>query len=140
MHRVFYTRRSQRRLDAHGCVRFRHWRLYGELGLARKAAKLWLYGETLTLEFANTPLSQFTVSYQPDRTHFRRITEPHLFETQFRSPQRSLWERDAVMWHLVQRLTAYAPRQRLSVGAPDAPGNIATRQLPLFSQTQTAKG
>lgn len=91
VHRVFYTRRSLRMLDTAGCVRFRHWRLYGELGLARKQATLWLYGETLTLEFANTPLSQFTVAYQPDKTHFRRITDPHLFETQYRSPQLELW-------------------------------------------------
>jgi hypothetical protein len=57
-----------RKLDAHGCVRFRHWRLYGELGLGRKTAMLWLYDETLTLEFANTPLSQFTVS-ESARSH-----------------------------------------------------------------------
>ena len=62
VHRVFYTRRSLRHLDRLGYVRFRHWRLYGELGLARQQATLWLYGETLTIEFANTPLSQFTVS------------------------------------------------------------------------------
>jgi hypothetical protein len=126
VHRVFYTRRSLRRLDAHGCVRFRHWRLYGELGLARKTATLWLYDETLTLEFANTPLSQFTVSYQPDRTHFRRITEPRLFETQYRSAQLPLWERGAVVWHLVQRLPAYDPRQRPRLDVR------AAQQLPLF--------
>ena len=110
--RVFSTRRSLRKLDEHGCVRFRYWRLYGELGLARKTATLWLYDKTLTLEFANTPPSQVTVSYQPDRAHFRRITEPRLFETQYHSPQIALWDRNAVVWHLVQRLPEYAPRRR----------------------------
>jgi hypothetical protein len=68
-------------------------------------------GETLTLEFANTPLSQFTVVYQPDRTHFRRITEPHRFETQYQSPQLESWRRNEVEWHLVQRAPAYTPRR-----------------------------
>jgi hypothetical protein len=129
VHRVFSTRRSLRRLDAHGCVRFRHWRLYGELGLARQAATLWLYDETLTLEFTNTPLAQFTVSYQPDRKHFRRITEPRLFETQYRSRQLPLRERDAVVWHLVRRLPDYAPRRRTGEAGEAA----SLEQLPLFS-------
>lgn len=96
VHRVFYTRRSLRMLDATGCVRFRHWRLYGEFSLARKRATIWLYGETLTLEFANTPLSQFTVAYQPDKHHFRQVTDPHLFETHYQSPQLELSGREAV--------------------------------------------
>jgi hypothetical protein len=112
VHRVFYTRRSLRRFDTLGCVRFHHWRLYGELGLARKQATLWLYGETLTLEFANTPLSQFTVVFQPDRRHFRRITDPHRFETQYRSPQLELWGPGAVEWRLVRRVPEYVLRRR----------------------------
>jgi hypothetical protein len=141
VHRVFYTRRSLRRLDATGCVRFRHWRLYGELGLARKQATLWLYGETLTLEFANTPLSQFTISYQPDKIHFRQVTDPHLFETHYRSPQRSLWEPGAVVWHLVQRLPVYA--QRLGRRTSDAAlmqvmQGMHMSQVPLFPLAQDA--
>lgn len=115
VHRVFYTRQSLRRLDAHGYVRFRHWRLYGERGLARKQATLWLYGETLTLEFADTPLSQFTISYHPDKKNFRKITDPHVFETQYGSPQLDLWEPGAVEWQLVRRLPAYAARQRTAL-------------------------
>jgi hypothetical protein len=134
VHRTFYTRRSLRKLDATGCVRFRHWRLYGELGLARQSATLWLYGETLTLEFTNTPLSQFTVTYQPDKKHFRQITAPRLFETQYRSPQLALWERDAVTWHLVQRLPEYAPRRAGVSGA------TSVEQLPLFSVPVAAAG
>lgn len=141
VHRVFYTRRSLRRLDVYGYVRFRHWRLYGELGLARQQATLWLYGETLTLEFANTPLSQFTVSYQPDKKHFRRVSDRQVFETHYHSPQLSLWEAGAVTWHLVQRLPAYAQRRIVydtrdthavgsSSGAIMQIGQV--RQMPLF--------
>ncbi len=32
-----------------------------------------------------------------------------LFETLYRSPQLPLWERSAVVWHVVQRLPEYAP-------------------------------
>lgn len=118
-HRIFFRHRSLRRLDATGCVRFRHWRLYGELGLARQQATLWLYGETLTLEFANTPLAQYTVTYQPDRTHFRQIRDPQLFETQYRSPQLELWERGAVEWRVVRRLPiSTAPRGQLAARLP----------------------
>lgn len=138
VHRVFFSHRSLRMLDATGCVRFRHWRLYGELGLAHKQATLWLYGETLTLEFANTPLAQFVVTYQPDRKHLRRVTDPHLFETQYHSPQIDLWEPDAVEWHLVRRLPTAAPRQRLFASLPAGSPRVA--QLWLFpAQTEAAQ-
>jgi hypothetical protein len=130
VHRDFYTRRSLRKLDAHGCVRFRHWRLYGELGLARKTATLWLYDETLTLEFANTPLSQFTVSESAGPHAF----SPHHRATIVRDPlplapvvtvgsqRRSLASRPAP----VQRLPEYAPRRRLRVD------QVSAQQEPLF--------
>src|SRR5262249_47223411 len=49
--RVFFSHQFKRWLDRFGYVRFRHFRLYGEEGLSREQATLWLYGETLTLEF-----------------------------------------------------------------------------------------
>jgi hypothetical protein len=84
---------SLRLLDAAGCMRFRLWRLVGELGLVYKQATLWLSGETLTLACADTPLSQSIVSYRPDRRHFRRVAEPRWFETPYRSPPPILQER-----------------------------------------------
>ena len=132
VHRVFYTRRSLRWLDAAGYVRFRHWRLYGELGLARKQTTLWLYGETLTIEFANTPLSQYTVSYQPDNRHFRQVGEPRLFETQYHSPQRALWGPGEVEWHLVQRLPDVPLRPRRHAAG------LTVTQLLLFPLAEEA--
>jgi putative transposase len=91
LHRVFYSTRFERTLDKLGYARFRHWRLYGELGLAQKHAAIWLYKETLTLEFANQPLAQYVVEYEPGHRQLRAITDRRLFETQYRSPQLSLW-------------------------------------------------
>ena len=38
LHRIFYATRFGRTLDKLGYVRFRHWRIYGERGLARRCA------------------------------------------------------------------------------------------------------
>ncbi len=112
LHRVFFTRRFERALDRLGYVRFRNYLLYGEEGLARKSAMLWLYGRTLTVEFANTPLTQYTVSFQPDKKRFRTVSLLHRFETQYRSPQLSLWSPAEVIWLPALRLPEYAPRKR----------------------------
>jgi len=39
-----------RRLNAGGSLRFRHWRLYAERGLAGEQTAIWVHGETPTLE------------------------------------------------------------------------------------------
>lgn len=92
LHRIFYATRLGRRLDNLGYVRFRHWRIYGEYGLARRQAAVWLYGETLILEFSDEPLAQYSVTYEPDRRHLRNVMPRQLFETQYRSPPLALWE------------------------------------------------
>jgi putative transposase len=107
LHRVFYRTRFGRKLDKLGYVRFRHWRVYGEQGLAKEHAAVWLYGETLTIEFADEPLAR----YRPDKKQLRVVEEPHLFETPFRSPQVALWELDDTEWLKVIRRPDYAPRQ-----------------------------
>ncbi len=110
--RIFYSTRFKRRLNQHGYLRFRHWRLYGELGVARRQANLWLSKEHITVEYGDEPLSQYAVQYQPDEKHLRDIREPHHFETRYRTPQLDLWQSDAVEWHAVSRLPDYAPRPR----------------------------
>ena len=42
--------RATRVLNAGGSLRFRHWRLYGERGLAGERAAVWVDGETLTID------------------------------------------------------------------------------------------
>lgn len=117
LHRVFYATRFGRWLDRAGYLRFRHWRLHGERGLLRRQATVWLYGETLTIEFADEPLAQYQVSYQPNQRQLRAVSEPRLFATQYRSPQLPLWPPNEGEWLKVFRLPAYAPRRRRPVVA-----------------------
>ncbi len=111
LHRLFYRTRFGRRLDRMGYLRFRHWRVYGEQGLARDHAAVWLYGETLTIEFADEPLARYRVRYQPDKKQLRAVDEPQLFETAYRSPQLALWSLNDTEWLKVIRRPDYAPRK-----------------------------
>ncbi len=58
------TLRRVRQLDQRGYVRFQNWRIYAEAGLARRPADLWIYNETLSIQFTTTRLSQYAVHYQ----------------------------------------------------------------------------
>jgi len=111
LHRLFYRTRFGRYVDRLGYVRFRHWRIYGERGLAKEHAAVRLYGETLTIEFADEPLVQYKVRYQPNKKQLRAIAEPRLFETPFQSSQLSLWELDDAEWLKVIRQPDYALRR-----------------------------
>jgi hypothetical protein len=96
-------------------------------GLSRENVTLWLYGETLTLEFNNTPLTQFQVSYQPNKKWCKEVTFLQRFETQYRSMQASLWEEEEVTWLKVLRLPEYMLRHR------GMPSRSEVTQLPLFA-------
>jgi len=108
LHRIFYATRFTRRLDQWGSARFRRWKLYGEEGLARRRTVVWVYGETVTLEYAETPLTQYQVQYQPDKQHIRDVRDARRFATSYTSPQAPLWEPDAVEWRLARRVPDYA--------------------------------
>ncbi len=112
LHRVFYSTRFGRKLNALGYVRFRHWRVYGERGLAGERTAVWLYGENLTLEYADEPLARYKVRYQPDRKHLLGVTERQLYDTPHRSPQPPLWELGDGEWLKVLKVPEYAPRRR----------------------------
>lgn len=67
-----------------------------------------LNSEVLTVEFNNTPLTQFQVSYQLDKKRFREVEFGQRFEMQYCSMQTSLWEEEEVKWLKVRRLPEYA--------------------------------
>ena len=49
--------RATRRLNAQGCVRFRHRRLYGERGPAGDQVAVWVWDETVAIEYAAETLA-----------------------------------------------------------------------------------
>ena len=116
-----FTVRFRRRFDRQGYVRFRHWRIYGERGLAGDEGAVWLYGENLTVHFAEEPLAQYKVAYANNGKQLRRIMEPRLLETPFQSPQMFLWEQGLDDWQLVIKLPEYAPRRHVGILAVQPP-------------------
>jgi len=74
-----------------------------------RQAAVWLYGETLLLEFSDEPLAQYSVTYEPDRRQLREVMPRQLFETQYCSPQLALFEMGDGEWLKVLRVRPYGP-------------------------------
>lgn len=112
LHRIFYETRHLRQLNSAGCLKFRHWRLYGEYGLAKRQVVIWLYEEHLTVEFADTPLAQYQIEYQPNKKDLRQGTSKRFFETPYQSPQLPLCSESEVLWHQVIREPGVSRRRK----------------------------
>jgi hypothetical protein len=109
--RAFFSMRFSRTLDSFGYARFRHWRIYGEEGLARREAALWLGSESLTLEYAGEPLSCYQVEYELGSSRLVAIRQPTLYETSHRLAQLRLLELGDEEWLKALKLEDYAPRR-----------------------------
>lgn len=109
--RIFHSLRFNRKLSKIGYVRFRHWQLYGEKGLARQPAAVWLYKQTLTIEYKAVPLSEYTTQVAPDEHSLESVENVRVLDTPYKSPQLDLWPKGEVDWHLVLRRPNYAPRR-----------------------------
>jgi hypothetical protein len=82
-------------------MHFRRWKIYGEYGLARHTATIWLTAENLTMTFQDQPLAHYAVSVSTDQKRLTDIREPQFVETPFRSPQLHLWELSDDAWRKV---------------------------------------
>ena len=89
-------------------------------------AAVWLYGENLTLEYADEPLSRYKVRYQPDRKRLLDVDEEQLYDTPHRSPQLLLWELAAGEWLKVIRLPEDEPP---GYGRPGRPAGLIASGL-----------
>ena len=119
--RAFFSTRFVRRLDPLGYARLRHWRIYGEEGLARSEVALWLGEDGLVVEYGGDALSRYDVSYSRDETRLGAVTNPRLFATKYRPPQLKLFALEDALgeagWLKAIGLDGYAPRSR---GKPEA--------------------
>lgn len=104
--------RVARRVDARGYIRYIHWKLYGERGLAGAQAAVWILGETVTVAYGTDALAQYEVAFEPDVRHIRQVTDVRLFETRHPSPQPYLAGLGETEWHPALHLPRPAARPR----------------------------
>ena len=110
---LFAPMRSARRLDRSGSVRFRHWRFYGERGLAQHAALVWLSEETLTVGYGEEPLAYYSVRVDR-RGQLTTVTETRLLATRYGAAQPPLWAwtPNSAEWLLALPVLARKRRRR----------------------------
>jgi hypothetical protein len=93
-----------------GSIRFRHWRLYAERGLAGERAAVWVHGETLTLEYETETVARYRATLEADG-RLKEVGDPRFFVTGHNSPQPFLPGLEEVDWQPAQRLPPYRARR-----------------------------
>jgi hypothetical protein len=130
---AFFSTRFTRKLDALGYARLKHWRVYGEEGLARCEVALWLGSDNLSIEYGGQTLSRYDVSLSSGSAKLEAVTNPRLFVTRYRTPQLKLFALEDGLgesgWLKALRLEDYILRPRV---APQA------QQQVLFSYLDAA--
>jgi putative transposase len=112
--RVLYATQFTRHLDKHGYVRFRNWRFFGEDGLAGEEVCVWVYEDTLKVEYQTTALALYSLHFSPDHEQIAGVTQARRIQTPFRSPQLDLWQLSETEWLLALRRPDPAPRRTRS--------------------------
>ncbi len=112
--RALYATQFTRHLDRHGYLRFKHWRFFGENGLAGEEISVWVYENTLKVEHQATTLSLYSVRLSSDQREITEVKNGRRLETHFRSPQLDLWQLSDTEWLLALRRPEPGPRKRPS--------------------------
>ncbi|BCL84720.1 transposase [Ktedonobacteria bacterium brp13] len=123
--RALYATQFTRRIDQHGYVRFKHWKFFGENGLAGEEVSVWVYEDTLKVEHQATTLSLYSVRLSTDQREITEVRNARRLETHFRSSQMDLWQLSDTEWLLALRRPEPVARKK--------PGKIVSLvlQLPL---------
>jgi len=125
IYRAFSAIGETRVLNKAGYAKFRNFLLYGEQGLAGSETLVNIFQDTLTLEYGDSPLSKYSVEWQSDDRHFRRVGNPRLYQHPYQSPQQQLWKPGEVEWFVILRCEPKTPRRRRIIRS-------FVVQLPLF--------
>ncbi len=111
--RVLYATQFTRHLDRQGYIKFKHWRLFGENGLAGEEVSVWVYEWTLKIEYQTTALVLYSVRLSSEQ-QIIEVTNPRRLETRFRSPQLDLWQVSDTEWLLALRRPEPSARKKWS--------------------------
>ena len=109
--RALYAMQFTRHLDRHGYLKFKHWRFFGENGLAGEEVSVWVYENTLKVEHQATTLSLYSVRLDSDQ-QITEVKNARRLETHFRSPQLDLWQLSDTEWLLALRRPEPSPRKQ----------------------------
>jgi transposase InsO family protein len=90
LEQIFDTTRFARHVDQAGYLRFRHWRVYAEMGLAGKEVVLWLTTEDITLTYGQQALAHYHIQMNAEE-QIVKMSEPQVVKTSLRPPQQPLW-------------------------------------------------
>ncbi len=118
--RIFRGIRFERKLDALGYARFRHWRVYGEEALSGEGAALWVSEDTIVVEYAAEKLAIYKVKWHPDHKHIHEMREVELTPNSHVSLQPRLSGLDEVEWLKALQLPEYRSRGKREYGASQA--------------------
>ncbi|GAC1299451.1 MAG: hypothetical protein NVSMB27_39510 [Ktedonobacteraceae bacterium] len=100
--RALYATQFTRQIDRHGYVKFKHWKFFGENGLAGEEVSVWVYEDTLKVEHQAATLSLYSVRQDSDQ-QITEVKNARRLETHFRSPQLDLWRLYDTEWLLALR-------------------------------------
>jgi hypothetical protein len=134
LERILYATHFTRSLERSGYVRFRNWRFFGEDGLAGEDVSVWVYEGQIKLEYQATPLSLFTVTFQPDHKQIADVKNPRRIETHFRSPQLDLWQFSDTAWLLALRQPERKKNKRRRVAPEILQLRLPEMDLPAGNQ------
>ena len=112
--RSLYVIQFTRQIDIHGYVRFKHWKFYGEHGLAGSEVSVWVYEDTLKVEHQAATLSLYSVRLSADQMEITEVKNARRLETHFRSPQLDLWQLSDTEWLLALRRPEPSVRKKAS--------------------------
>jgi hypothetical protein len=68
--------RWPRSITPGGSIRFRHWRLSAERGLAGERAAVWVHGQTLTLEDETATIARYRTTLEADGRRPKAVDDP----------------------------------------------------------------
>lgn len=115
LHALFQSVRFERTVNRFGFVSIQRFYLYAERGLSRKRVSIWIYQGKLHLEYQQTMLAKYSCDFEPHQQQLQNLTQPTLFDTDFKSPQLVLFELDDDQWLKIRHRTYHRRQKRVAI-------------------------
>ena len=105
-----------RKTNKAGYVLVQNYYLYAERALNRQRVCLWLWDDTLRIDYRDELLASYPCSYDAEQHHIKKLGEPTLHENRFANQQPQLLALAPEQWQRVSQREAGQRRRRISGG------------------------